>query len=116
MSRALAPVLRWTSPCLSLLALLAAAPLAAQTPKPRIFLYYDMEGTSGIKRETQTSFSHPADYQPAREFLTGDVNAAIRGLIAGGAGEIVVTDAHGSGNPDPDILLEKMDKRATFDW
>ena len=86
----------------------------AQSKKPRVLLYYDMEGLSGISRESQTSFRNPKDYQPAREFLTGDVNAAIRGLVAGGAGEIVVTDAHGSGNPDPDILLDKMDKRATF--
>jgi D-amino peptidase len=75
-----------------------------------------MEGVSGISREQQTSFRHPDEYQPAREFLTGDVNAAIRGLMAGGAGGVVVTDAHGSGNPDPDILLDKMDKRATFEW
>jgi D-amino peptidase len=50
-------------------------------------------------------------------FLTGDVNAAIRGLIAGGAGDIVVTDAHGSGNSDePDILIDQMDKRAKFEF
>jgi D-amino peptidase len=87
-----------------------------EAQKPRVLLYYDMEGISGIARETQTGFSHPTEYQPARAFLTGDVNAAIRGLIAGGAGEIVVTDAHGSGNPDPDILLDKMDPRAKFEW
>src|SRR5215468_6002884 len=88
----------------------------AEAQKPRVLLYFDMEGISGIARQEQTGFHHPADYQPAREFLTGDVNAAIRGLAAGGAGEIVVTDAHGSGNPDPDILLEKMDHRAKFEW
>jgi D-amino peptidase len=104
--------------------LLAGLVLAAQPPaprvslakKPRILLYFDMEGISGINRVHQVLFSFPADYQPSREFLTGDVNAAIRGLVAGGAGEIIVTDAHGSGNPDPDILLDKMDKRATFEW
>lgn len=104
----------------AVLALALAAPLAgaaaAQAPKPRVLVYYDMEGISGISRPAQVFFARPADYQPAREFLTGDVNAAIRGLVAGGAGEIVVTDAHGSGNPDPDILLDKLDPRATFAW
>jgi len=92
-----------------------AIPLAAQASKPKILLYYDMEGISGINREVQTGFANP-EYQEARKFLTGDVNAAIRGIAAGGAGTIVVTDAHGSGNPDPDILLDQMDKRATFEW
>ncbi|MEO8449812.1 MAG: M55 family metallopeptidase, partial [Gemmatimonadota bacterium] len=100
---------------LVLAALLPVVALA-QAKKPRVLLYYDMEGISGANRPTQVFFTHPKDYQPAREFLTGDVNAAIRGLVAGGAGEIVVTDAHGSGNPDPDILLDKMDKRASFEW
>ncbi len=99
-------------------ALTGAFPLVmtAQTAKPRVLLFFDMEGISGIAHQSQTMFRHPKDYQPAREFLTGDVNAAIRGLVAGGAGEIVVTDAHGSGNPDPDILLDKMDPRAKFEW
>ena len=90
--------------------LLFALGVAAQQ-RPRVLVFYDMEGVSGINREQQTSFSHPDQYQPARKFLTGDVNAAIRGLVEGGAGDITVTDAHGSGNSlDPDILLGSMSK------
>lgn len=100
---------------LTLLALLPATVLA-QAKKPRVLVYYDMEGISGISRQEQTGFNHPEAYQPSRKFLTGDVNAAIRGLVAGGAGEIVVVDAHGSGNPDPDILVDEMDKRATLEY
>ena len=62
-----------------------------------------------------TSFSHP-EYNQGRTFLTNDVNAAIAGLIDGGAKEVVVTDAHGSGNPEPDILLDQMDPRAKFEF
>lgn len=40
------------------------------------------------------------------------MNAVIKGLFAGGADEVDVVDGHGSGNPEPDILLDKMDSRA----
>jgi D-amino peptidase len=95
--------------------LLVAAAFAQQ--RPRVLVFYDMEGISGINREQQTGFSHPDQYQPARRFLTGVVNAAIRGLVEGGAGAITVTDAHGSGNVDePDILLDQMDKHAELEF
>ena len=32
--------------------------------------------------------------------------------MRGGATKIDVVDGHGSGNPDPDLLLDKMDKHA----
>lgn len=84
---------------------------------PKVLLYYDMEGISGANDPKQVLASHPDLYKGGREFLTGDVNAAVRGLKAGGAGAIVVTDAHGSGNSqEPDILLDQLDKRATFEF
>ncbi|MGW8183783.1 MAG: M55 family metallopeptidase [Burkholderiales bacterium] len=52
------------------------------------------------------------EYFEAREWLTNDVNAVIDGLFAGGADAVEVGDAHGSFNPEPDILLDKMDSRA----
>ena len=37
--------------------------------------------------------------------------------MEGGAGNITVTDAHGSGNSlEPDILLDEMDKHASFEF
>ncbi|MBI4428130.1 MAG: M55 family metallopeptidase [Ignavibacteriales bacterium] len=83
--------------------------------QPKVLLYYDMEGLSGVNHWKMTSFGYP-EYERGRKFLTDDVNAAIAGLIEGGAKHIVVTDAHGSGNPEPDILLDQMDKRATFEF
>jgi D-amino peptidase len=56
-----------------------------------------------------------ASYPAARESLTEDVNAAIRGLLIGGASEVVLTDGHGSGNPEPDYLLDRLPKGARFD-
>lgn len=99
---------------LAAVATLSAASVAAQKA-PRVLVYYDMEGISGIVRAKQVLFPQP-QYQAARRFLTGDLNAAIDGLKAGGAGEIVVTDAHGSGNDEPDVLLGQLDRRATFLW
>jgi len=77
----------------------------------KILVYYDMEGISGQNDMRSLSFGNE-EYNQAREWLTNDVNAVIDGLFAGGADEVHVVDAHGSGNPDPDILVEKMDNRA----
>jgi D-amino peptidase len=57
------------------------------------------------------------EYPEGRESLTADVNAAVRGLKAGGAGAIWVEDGHGSGNSqEPDLLVSKLDKGANFDF
>ena len=77
----------------------------------RILLYYDMEGISGQNSIWSIDFGRK-EYFQAREWLTNDVNAVIDGLFAGGADSIDVVDAHGSFNPEPDILLDKMDSRA----
>jgi D-amino peptidase len=100
---------------LGLCLLLSTVSAHAASP-PRILVIYDMEGVSGIDREALTSSRNPA-YPEGRKFLTADVNAAIRGLKAGGAGAIWVQDGHGSGNTDePDVLLDQMDPRASFDF
>ncbi len=86
-------------------------PAADKDGKIKILLYYDMEGISG-QNDMRTLSYRNKEYPPARELLTNDVNAVIDGLFAGGADAVDVVDAHGSGNPQPDILLDKMDKRA----
>jgi D-amino peptidase len=86
--------------------------LAQGTQKPRILIYHDMEGLSGEDDFRQFNFSHPEQYAKGRELLTADINAVISGLFQGGAGLVNVVDAHGSGNPDPDVLLDKLDSRA----
>ena len=104
-----------------LLALLLATVAVADTVRPapgavgpKVLIYVDMDGSSGVSKPNQVLYPNP-EYFAHRRFITADVNAAIRGLKAGGAGEIVVTDAHGSGNTEsPDVIVERMDKRATF--
>jgi D-amino peptidase len=101
--------------------LLCIFSFAAFTPPaanhPKILIIYDMEGVSGVTHYEMTWVERPEEYAKGREFLTSDVNAAIRGLATGGAGSIWIQDGHGSGNTkEPDLLVDKMDPRARFDF
>ena len=71
------------------LLLLAFVSSGAQ-PKKSIFMITDAEGVAGICRQDQTE---PKDSE-LRQLLTGEINAAVEGLLAGGADEVVVWDAH----------------------
>ncbi len=106
----------------SLLVMCAAAVLAggvsmsrpSAQPAVKVLLLYDMEGVTGATRGEDVS-SRSDSYRSARESLTADVNAAIAGLLEAGATEVVITDAHGSGNDGPDYILEKLPAGARFD-
>ncbi|MDX1493399.1 MAG: M55 family metallopeptidase [Longimicrobiales bacterium] len=78
----------------------------------RVLVYHDMEGLTGQSDPNTFRFSHPERYALGRRYLTGDVNAVVAGLFAGGADEVHVVDGHGSGNPEPDLLLDELDPRA----
>ncbi len=92
---------------------LIAAPLYA-AQKPKILIIYDMEGTTAANNVSMTGFGAPG-YDDGRKSLTADVNAAIRGLKAGGAGTIWVVDGHGSGNnQEPDVPPAQLDPAAQF--
>lgn len=88
----------------------ASAPL--RDGGPRVLVYHDMEGLAGQDDTRTFSFRNGELYAKGREMLTADVNAVIDGLFAGGASEVHVVDAHGSGNPEPDLLLDRLDRRA----
>lgn len=78
----------------------------------RVLVYHDMEGLSGQDDWRTFTYRHREPYARGQEMLVADVNAVIDGLFAGGADEVHVVDAHGSGNPGPDILRERLDRRA----
>lgn len=101
---------RWT---LLLAALCWPLGLTAQYG-PKVLVIYDMEGVSQIVTPAGCSFGTP-DYPAGRAALTEDVNAAIRGLLRGGAREVVITDGHGSGNPEPDYDLSLLPVGARFE-
>lgn len=64
----------------------------------RVYISADIEGISGLVTWSQCGRpdGDHYDYRWARERMTADVNAAIRGAKAGGATEIVVKDSHGN--------------------
>jgi D-amino peptidase len=84
---------------------LMGAPRGAEAQEGlKVYISADMEGVVGVVTGDQlgpTGF----EYQKAREWLTGEVNAAIRAAKAAGATEIIVSDSHGNGE---NILLDEL--------
>lgn len=76
-----------------------------------VLLVYDMEGVSGLDDWRMFDANFP-EYEQGRELLTGDVNAVVEGLFAGGATRVDVVDFHGSGHDGADVLIDRMDPRA----
>lgn len=77
----------------------------------RIYIMTDLEGISGVVHAEYMEQQKPF-YQDARELLMGDVNAAIAGCFDAGAAEVVVQDAHGTGN---NFIVDRLDPRARHD-
>jgi D-amino peptidase len=55
-----------------------------------VFLITDAEGVGGVCRQEQTDPKDPE----MRQLLTGEINAAVEGFLAGGASEVIVWDGH----------------------
>jgi D-amino peptidase len=70
----------------------------------KVFISADMEGISGVVASPHVDPDH-AEYQRFRKLMTGDVNAAIRGALAGGATLVVVNDSHADMR---NILIEEL--------
>lgn len=87
-------------------------PRAAPASTMRVLVYHDMEGLAGQSEPATYRFDHPDDYARGRQLLVADLNAVIDGLFAGGATQVDVVDAHGSGNPEPDVISAQLDSRA----
>ncbi len=86
------------------LALCGATSLAAQQRPLRVYISADMEGITGVASADQlgpTAF----EYQRAREWMTGEVLAAIQGAREAGATEFVVSDSHGNGQS---LLIDRF--------
>lgn len=62
----------------------------------KLFISADIEGTCGIADWKETDRPTPMDYTPFQKQMTREVAAACKGAIRGGAGEILVKDAHDS--------------------
>jgi D-amino peptidase len=84
---------------LALALMLAAATLAAEhTRHPKkVFMITDLEGVDGIfSKELQCIPFESPRFEESRKLLTGEINAAVDGLLEGGASHVVVWDGHDS--------------------
>ncbi len=73
----------------------------------KVYISCDMEGISGVVAGKQTD--NGEEYKRAQKLMTGEVNAAIEGALAGGASEVLVNDSHGSMR---NILIEELNPSA----
>ncbi|HHN46391.1 MAG TPA: hypothetical protein ENN09_03015 [Planctomycetes bacterium] len=76
----------------------------------RVLVSVDMEGISGITIPEQVRRTESA-YSEARRYMAWDANACAEGCFRGGAREVVIWDAHGSGFNMP---WDQMDGRVTM--
>jgi D-amino peptidase len=100
------PVLLNTLLAVGLTALCVPVLLAqgAARPLTKLFISVDMEGITGVVQPAQlgpTGF----EYAQAREWATGEVNAAITAARSAGVKEFVVCDAHGNAQ---NLLIDKL--------
>ena len=83
----------------------------------KIYLSVDFEGAACVIGSVQkpreglgTGLDETSPiFQQAQRIVTAEVNAAVRGALAGGAGEVIVEDAHGSGH---NLLYEQLHPEA----
>lgn len=73
----------------------------------KIFIMTDMEGCAGILNHDDWVLPTGRYYEQGQRILTGETNAVIEGLFAGGATEILVCDGHGAGGIAPLLLDER---------
>jgi len=72
----------------------------------KILMMTDMEGVAGVLDHDEWVTRRGRFYDKGVQLLTEEVNAAVRGLYAGGAEDVLVVDGHGQGGIDPEILDE----------
>lgn len=63
----------------------------------RVYIGTDIEGVAGVVGFADQAYSTGKYYEQARLLLTGEINAAIEGLIEEGVEDFLVMDGHGPG-------------------
>jgi D-amino peptidase len=90
--------------CTVLLLMLASSPAWGQRRDLKVYISADMEGVVGVVTGEQLG-PGGFEYSKAREYMTQEVLAAIRGARAAGATEILISDSHGNGQ---NLLLDEL--------
>jgi D-amino peptidase len=70
----------------------------------KLFISADMEGVAGVVTREQLG-PEGFEYQQAREWMTGEVSAAVEAARSADVSEVVVADSHGSGQ---NLLLDRL--------
>ena len=87
-----------------------AATSTARSKPLKVYIVTDMEGVHGIFNwEDQCQPFKSPRWTESQKLLTGEVNAAVEALFAGGATEVIVADLHDSGRS---LSTETIDPRA----
>ncbi|HVF10019.1 MAG TPA: M55 family metallopeptidase [Abditibacteriaceae bacterium] len=73
----------------------------------KIMLMTDMEACAGVLNAADWVVPGGHSYEQGKRLLTEETNAAIDGLFAGGATEVLVVDGHGAGGINPELLDER---------
>jgi D-amino peptidase len=90
---------------LPILVALAAITATAGAQRPlKVYISADMEGITGVASDQQLSPSG-FEYGQAREWMTAEVLAAIKGARDAGATEFVISDSHGNGQS---LLIDRF--------
>ncbi len=63
----------------------------------KVFMVTDMEGVAGIVSFADQSYATGKYFEAGKKLVTGEVNAAVSGLLSAGADEVLVWDGHGAG-------------------
>lgn len=79
----------------------------------KVYIMTDLEGVAGVASFDHWTSPGKRYYETARKLLTLEVNAAVEGLAAAGASEIVVADGHG-GMGSGGVNIELLDRRAGY--
>jgi D-amino peptidase len=75
----------------------------------KIYMMTDIEGVAGLLN--RNDWVHPGsyNYEKAKTLLTMEVNSAARGFFKAGATEILVSDGHGYGGIQPELLDKRLE-------
>jgi D-amino peptidase len=79
----------------------------------KIYVLTDFEGAAAVVGQAGMTLTASKQYDFAQRMVTAEINAAVRGALAGGATDIIVNDCHGGGlnlvydqlHPEVRILL-----------
>src|SRR5215208_3640455 len=83
----------------------------------KVYMHWDMEGTSGLFHKDQTWYWFPgvpeSTKEEGRQLLMADINSAVAAALDAGADQVIVCDTHhGGGNIRVPEMLQ--DPRVTY--